>query len=64
MPAMTMSGMTINERLFATGNLEAFDDAARRRDRKGMVAILRGVEVEDAEATADTILANPTRYGY
>jgi hypothetical protein len=61
---MTTSGMTINERLFATGKLEAFDDAAQRRDRDAMVRILRSVEVDNAEATADTILAHPARYGY
>lgn len=58
------AGMTINERLYASGQMGAFGDAARRRDRDVMVAILRSLEVEDAESSVDTVLADPERYGY
>jgi hypothetical protein len=58
-------GMTVNERLFAAGILDQFDDAARRRDRQSMLAYLRRVAMTDSQAveTADAILANPSFYG-
>jgi hypothetical protein len=58
------SGMTVNERLFTADLMDAFDAAVRRRDRARMVEMLRAVAVEDAEATADTLLADPKQYGY
>lgn len=58
------SGMTVNERLFAAGLVDAFDDAARRRDRDKMIELLRRVEVETPEWSVDTILAHPERYGF
>jgi hypothetical protein len=58
-------GMTVNERLFAAGILDQFDDAARRRDRQAMLAYLRRVAMTDSQAieTTDAILANPSLYG-
>lgn len=50
-------GMTLNERLFSAGLIEAFDAAARCRDRDAIVGILTKVAVEDAGSTADSILA-------
>lgn len=58
------SGMTVNERLFTAGLLDAFDAAARRRDRARMIELLSAVDVEDTARSVDTILANPERYGY
>jgi len=58
------SGMTINERLSAAGLVDAFDDAARRRDRDKMIELLRCVDVETPEWSVDTILAHPERYGF
>lgn len=60
------SGMTLNERLFNAGILDAFDAAARRRDRGAMVRLIQEVDVtrDEAERSVDTILANPEKYGY
>lgn len=58
------SGMTVNERLFATGLLDEFEQAARRRDRDAMIEILRRVDVQPPEATVDPILADPKRFGF
>jgi hypothetical protein len=61
-----LSGMTVNERLYEVGLVEMFDAAARRRDPEAMVAILKRVELSEADAFASVqgILANPARYGY
>jgi hypothetical protein len=60
------SGMTVNERLVVSGLMDEFDWAARRRDRHTMIVILRKVALteEGAAQTADTILADPSYYGY
>jgi hypothetical protein len=62
MPSDTLSGMTVNERLFVLGLLEEFDVAARARDRARMIEILARAEV--GSETADQLLASPERYGY
>ena len=58
--------MTVNERLFNAGTLEAFDAAARRRDRSAMIRLLEEVQLMRAEAeqSVDTVLANPAKYGF
>jgi hypothetical protein len=56
------AGMTVNERLFDAGLLEAYQTAARARDRVEMIRILENV-VDDAPRTADTVLRNPVKYG-
>lgn len=58
------AGMTVNERLFVAGRMEAFDTAVRARDHTEMVRILAEVEVEDAGRSADIILRNAAQYGY
>jgi len=58
------AGMTVNERLFEAGLVEAFDAAARARDRSEMIRILSEVDVDDAAWSADTILQNPEKYGF
>ena len=57
-------GMTVNERLFDAGLMDAFDAAARARDRAAMIRLLIDVDVEDAAWSADTILQRPERYGF
>jgi len=58
------SGMTVNERLFEAGALEESDRAATARNRGRMIELLAQVELSDqAEHIADTILADPRRYG-
>jgi len=59
-------GMTVNERLFEAGLMSEFDSAVRARDREHIIAVLMRVALskDDAAFTADTILANPKRYGF
>lgn len=61
-----LSGMTLNERLFACGSMDQFDTAARQRDRESMVMILTQAALtkEEAAWSTDTILANPAKYGF
>jgi len=58
--------MTINERLFTARLSDAFDRAAGARDRDGMIAILSQLELtmDEAASVADSILANPAKYGF
>ncbi len=60
------SGMTVNERLFKAGMMDQFDQAARNRDVEAMVYLLMQVALteKDARWSAETILADPGRYGY
>lgn len=57
--------MTLNERLFTAGMLDAFDQAVRDSDRDKMIAFLANVEIDEIQAReiVNTILAHPTRYG-
>ena len=56
--------MSVNERLYETRLIDAFDAAARARDRDVMIAILNKVAVGDAAASVDVILKDPSHYGY
>lgn len=56
--------MTVNERLFDAGLMDAFDAATSARDRAEMIQLLTDVDVKDAARSADTILERPERYGY
>lgn len=60
------AGMTVNERLFEAGLMAEFDEAARQRDQKRMIEILKKVELphDQAEATSDAIISSPATYGY
>jgi hypothetical protein len=58
------SGMTVNERLITAGIMDQWDDAVRRRDRGRMIELLKQVEVPSADWTADTVLADPQKYGF
>jgi hypothetical protein len=59
------AAITVNERLYEAGLMDAFDRAAIEGDRKAMITILGRVELDEKEAgfTADAILAHPTRNG-
>ena len=57
-------GMTVNERLVVAGLTDEFDDAMNRRDRAEAIRILESVDVADAAWSVDTMLANPTFYGF
>jgi hypothetical protein len=58
------AGRTVNERLFDAALMDAFDSAARARNRAEMIRLLRDVDVDDAPSSADTILESPKSYGY
>lgn len=64
MSDQTYEGMTVNERLYAAGLLDAFDNATQSGDRSRMIEILKTVQVILAEQVADQILSNPAKYGY
>ncbi|MCW2414397.1 hypothetical protein [Sphingobium sp. B8D3D] len=53
--------MTINERLFVSRLIDAFDEAAKSKDRRKMIELLTDIAVEDAVASADAILGIPNR---
>jgi hypothetical protein len=61
--------MTLNERLFVAGLLEAWDEAALHRDRDRMIEILSevtdiGVARDGVMKTVDGVLADPGKYGF
>ncbi len=57
------AAMTVNERLFAAGLLDDFDDAAAARDRAGLRSLLAAVHVPDPdiEAIVRVALNRPVR---
>lgn len=59
-------GMTLNERLYAAGLLDAFDAAVERGDKDEVASLLQRVHLspDDALWSAEALLANPGRYGY
>jgi hypothetical protein len=65
-PDDELRGMTVNERLFACGLLDAWDDVAINRDRPQMIAFLlqAAVDRDQAEQTTDAVLKNPKMYGF
>jgi hypothetical protein len=59
------SGMTVNERLVASGSLSAWDSAIRNGQRQVAIDLLGQVDLMDQAAEiVDTVLADPTRYGF
>jgi hypothetical protein len=58
--------MTVNERLFELGLMDAFDAAIGKRDRDAAVEILEKAKLtpEQASETVRAIFADPKRYGY
>lgn len=61
-----LSGMTVNERLAACGLIDRWDAAARAKNRKEMISVLREAALTKKEAawTTDVVLANPAKYGF
>ena len=59
-------GMTLNERLYFSGLTDKCDAACRARDRETMIEILGEVEIAEhgRAEVVDTVLANPTKYGF
>lgn len=59
------AGMTTNERLYAAGLIDEFDEAAKRRDSGKMNELLTQVDLgSQAEWITGTTLSNPEKYGY
>ena len=59
-PSITFC-VTVNERLVEAGLMAQFEAVLRARDRAGIIAVLKQVELAEADAafTADTVLGNP-----
>jgi hypothetical protein len=60
----SIKGMTTNERLLHFGLLNQFNQAARLRNRAGMIDLLSRALVDDPEDVTDTILAAPQVFGF
>lgn len=60
----SLAGMTVNERLSHVGIMDRWDEAARRRDRGTMIALLEQVEVPEPHLIVDAALADPRKYGF
>jgi hypothetical protein len=59
-----VDGMTVNERLFELGLMDAFDVAIARRDLDLNILKKARLTSEQALETVNAILADPKRYGY
>lgn len=58
-------GMTVNERLVTSGLLSAWDYAIRNGQRQAAIDLLGQVDLTDqAEEIVDTVLGDPTTYGF
>ncbi|MEG3178078.1 hypothetical protein U1872_17685 [Sphingomonas sp. RB3P16] len=60
----TLAGMTVNERLAATGRTELWERAVCAGDRDAMVSVLRRIAVPSPGNVADAVLADPEFYGF
>jgi hypothetical protein len=60
-PKPKYDGMTVNERLFVSGLLERFRAVALRRNRRGMITILKRLAVSEKYAAqwVDAMLGDP-----
>ena len=60
------SGMTVNERLFTAGQMDAFDKAINEQNRAEAIRILQQVELSttEAESIVGAIEKTPCKYGY
>ena len=45
-------GMTVNERLYASGLLEKYDNAVKEKDVATVISILENVELEEVSITS------------
>ena len=61
-----LSGMTVNERLFALNKNDPFDHAITSGDANSAIEILEycGLPKEAATSTVSEIFKNPAIYGY
>lgn len=50
-------GMTVNERLFVSGEIDAFDIAVRENNKEEVVRILSKVEITDVTAIEEILLS-------
>ena len=57
------AGMTVNERLFTAGLLDAYDAAKKAKDRAEMVRLLTEVDLDNAAWSADTSLGRSENHG-
>ena len=48
-------GMTVNERLYVSDLIDAFDQAAKEKDVEKVVEILKEVEITDESAIEDIL---------
>jgi hypothetical protein len=60
----SLAGMTVNERLSHVGTMARWREAAQRRDRETMIALLEQVEVPDPHLVVDAMLADPKKFGF
>lgn len=62
----SLSGMTVNERLFELNLIEKFDAAISSKNEQQAIAILMQAELsaEQAQHCIKTIFSNPQKYGY
>ena len=58
------AGMTVNERLVIAGLIAAWDEAVISGDRARMIEILMATDLTAEQASTDTTLANPEKYGF
>lgn len=49
------AGMTINERLYLSGQMIRFDSAVRRKDIKEVILILKKIEITDERSINDVL---------
>ena len=50
------AGMTVNERLYTAGLIDAYDEARKTSNRAEMIRLLIQVDVENSAWSADTSL--------
>jgi hypothetical protein len=48
-------GMTVNERLYISGLMDAFDKATKEEDIKKVIEILKEVEITDESAIVEIL---------
>jgi hypothetical protein len=61
-----LAGMTLNERLVVCGLYAEWNLHAKTRDREAMISVLSraGLSVDEARYTAESVLADPRRFGF